>query len=52
MYSYSERPEHWQEEKWKMTPEETKARRLQEIVDLQQKHGFAQRIHWTNGKFW
>jgi tRNA-2-methylthio-N6-dimethylallyladenosine synthase len=26
MYSYSERPEHWQEEKWKMTLPETKTK--------------------------
>jgi tRNA-2-methylthio-N6-dimethylallyladenosine synthase len=52
MYSYSERPGTLAGRKMEDdVTEETKARRLQEIVDLQQNTlGFAQRIHWTNGR--
>jgi tRNA-2-methylthio-N6-dimethylallyladenosine synthase len=42
MYSYSERPGTLAGRKWKMMLlMKTKARRLQEIVDLQQKHAWA-----------
>jgi tRNA-2-methylthio-N6-dimethylallyladenosine synthase len=49
MYSYSERPGTLAGRKMEDdVSEEIKARRLQEIVDLQQNTGCARTIYWAN----